>query len=165
MSKATLSEQNTKAIRERGIQLLTEKMIGLRAKGIRCTADFDFVEIEPVDKHGSVVSVNGLMDGEPHTFYVPVKHRECPGFIYPEPTFYSIVFLHGDNANEALDILDREGDDALLQYLKQWDYGTESEHSPQSFPAGHSDRVYTSGEYTVSYNLRLGYVGLCRRAE
>lgn len=38
-----------------------------------------------------------------------------------------IVFLQGDEANEALEILDSDGAESVIEYLSQWDYGKELE--------------------------------------
>lgn len=77
--------------------------------------------------------------------------------------YYEIVFLQGDEAREALELLDREGETAAMNHLAQWDFGGESEHSPAGKPWGSSDHVVRDGDYFMSYNLRLGYIGLCRR--
>ena len=80
------------------------------------------------------------------------------------PVYYSIVFLQGEEAYEALDLLDREGEAAAMSHLTQWDFGGESEHSPTTHPWGTADATFRDGEYVLSYNTRLGYIGLCRIA-
>lgn len=79
------------------------------------------------------------------------------------PMYYEIVFLQGDEARETLAILDNEGENAAISHLAQWDFGGKSEHSPTGKPWGTSDHVVRDGDYFLSYNLRLGYIGLCRR--
>lgn len=71
-----------------------------------------------------------------------------------------IVFMQGSNALEALEILDNKGRESAMTYLQQWhhpgDHDTSSELS-----AGSSDRtIRTSDNYVMTYNLRLGYIGL-----
>ena len=77
--------------------------------------------------------------------------------------YFEIVFLQGDEAREPLDLLDREGAAAAMSYLTQWDFGGESEHSPRTRPWGTSDHTFRDGDYVMSYNTRLGYIGLCRQ--
>lgn len=55
-------------------------------------------------------------------------------------------------------------DDSLIAHLSQWDYG--EYHEQNAAPgAGTSDDTFTHGEYLVTYNRRLGYVGLERIIE
>lgn len=44
-----------------------------------------------------------------------------------EERWVSIVFQQGDDADEALAIVDEHGPDAAIEYLAQWDYGEETE--------------------------------------
>ena len=87
-----------------------------------------------------------------------------------EPTmeYFDIVFLSDSEATEPLEILDQHGEDRAMEYLAQWDYGGENEHSPSTRkPWGTSDHVVQTqldnGDiYYMSYNTRLGYIGLSR---
>lgn len=87
-----------------------------------------------------------------------------------EPTmeYHSIVFLSDSEATEPLQILDEHGEDKAMEYLAQWDYGSEMEHSPSDRePWGSSDHTVKTelgnGDiYIMSYNLRRGYIGLTR---
>ena len=87
-----------------------------------------------------------------------------------EPTmeYHDIVFMSGDDATEALENLDQHGEDRAMEHLAQWDYGSENEHSPATRkPWGTSDHVVQTqldnGDiYYMSYNTRLGYIGLSR---
>lgn len=80
--------------------------------------------------------------------------------------YVDIVFCQGDDANEPLDILDQFGVDAAAEYLAQWDYGeSASEFNSTTTPsAGTSDysEATSNSEYIVTWNLRLGYIGLER---
>jgi hypothetical protein len=80
-------------------------------------------------------------------------------------TYFSMVFLQGDEAAEVLPILEHEGELAAIEFLSQWDFGRESEHRPPPAPWGSADRLCRSGPYLLTYNLRLGSVGLCRVAD
>lgn len=88
--------------------------------------------------------------------------------IKPKKVYYSIVFLQGDEAHEALDILDSMGELAAMEHLKAWDYGGESEHTPlQNAPWGEDDRTFRDKagegeEYIMSWNHSPGYIGLVR---
>jgi hypothetical protein len=73
--------------------------------------------------------------------------------------YQRIVFMQGEEADEALKILDEQGEDAAVEHLAQWDYGEgEVMDEPSS---GDSDDVHeTDDGYRLSYNTRLGYIGL-----
>jgi hypothetical protein len=73
-----------------------------------------------------------------------------------------IIFLQGDNANEALDTLNEQGKDAALDFLSQWDYGEETEVFTE-LAAGSTDRIYEKNDYVLTYNNSLGYIGLERK--
>jgi hypothetical protein len=79
--------------------------------------------------------------------------------------YHPIVFAQGEDARFPLALLAEEGILAAVQYLAQWDYGTELEHSPGPSQWGTGDRIAESGDYVVSYNQRLGYIGLARIAK
>ena len=52
-------------------------------------------------------------------------------------------------------------DDSLVDYLAQWDNG-EYDDVSDSLPCGTSDDTFEHGGYVVTFNRRLGYVGLCK---
>jgi len=73
--------------------------------------------------------------------------------------YQQIVFAQGDDAVEPLEILNN-GEDAAIEYLSQWDCGEgEISEKPSS---GNSDYVIEKDGYRLTYNLRLGYIGLER---
>lgn len=51
----------------------------------------------------------------------------------PQPVgierWVSVCFLPGDDAEEVLQMIDQEGIDAALGYVKNWDYGDETTHA------------------------------------
>ena len=86
--------------------------------------------------------------------------------------WHSIVFMQDDEADEPLSILANEGEEAAIEYLAQWDYGDETQFASEvnghtySSPAdcaGTHDTVAIVGDYAVSYNEGLSYIGLMRR--
>ena len=71
-----------------------------------------------------------------------------------------IVFMQGDGADEALSRLDEEGIDGALEYLKSWHYPGEHETSEET-SAGTSDHTHeTDDGYILTWNNRIGYIGL-----
>jgi hypothetical protein len=83
------------------------------------------------------------------------------GYVYQE-----VVFMQGEEAREPLKVLEDQGEQAALEYLKQWDAGEGGEESEEA-PWGTSDTVYWNEErhrdedYVMSYNKGLEYIGLC----
>jgi len=83
----------------------------------------------------------------------------APNTAYGEHDVEEVVFLQGEEAAEPLRILQERGEQAALEYLKQWHYP--GEHMTRSgFGHGTSDETYEEGPYVMSYNLPLGYIGL-----
>ena len=78
--------------------------------------------------------------------------------------YLQIVFMQGDDAREPLAILDKQGESAALDFLSEWDYGDAcpTNNEPN---AGTSDTVYKQGNYLLTYNTGLGYIGLDRVTE
>lgn len=73
--------------------------------------------------------------------------------------YEQVVYLQGEEANEAMDILNNEGKDAAMEYLKQW-------HQPGihmgSNEPGHGteDKTYEKDGYIMAWNPYLPYIGL-----
>lgn len=82
----------------------------------------------------------------------------------------SVVFLQGEEADQVLDLIDRDGTAAVIEHLKGWDYGEETTQAAlengyvyDEPPTGALDRVVTSEDgYTLTYNPLVGHVGLLR---
>ena len=73
-----------------------------------------------------------------------------------------IVFLQGDEANSFLDILDTFGIEKTIEALLEYDTCPESCRHTNYNPAGSSDTSFcTSGGYELTWNYKLGYIGLC----
>jgi len=82
--------------------------------------------------------------------------------------YFTIVFLQNDSeTKEPFEILSEQGEQAVIDYLSQWDFGGESEHclsGSADKPWGSSDSVYWQDPYILSYNESLGYIGLTRKS-
>lgn len=81
----------------------------------------------------------------------------------------SVVFLQGREAEEVLDLIDRDGVDAAITHLRNWDYREETTQAAlvngyvdDEPPAGQLDRTIIDGEYALTYNPFLGQVSLLR---
>ncbi len=73
--------------------------------------------------------------------------------------FQRIVFLQGDEADKVLTMWNEDHHKAL-EYMLQWDNG---DGDIENFPsAGTSDFTKDIGEYRITYNHRLEYIGLER---
>lgn len=85
----------------------------------------------------------------------------------------NVVFLQGDEADAVLDLIDRDGADAAIEHLAQWDYGDETTDAAlengyvydDQPPSNGTDQTVTSSEYAVTYNHALGHVGLYRQLD
>ena len=73
--------------------------------------------------------------------------------------YENVVFAQGEDATEPLEILADKGAQAAIDYLSQWhDCG---KHEMHDAPGGGSeDRTYITGDYILSWNYRLAYIGL-----
>ncbi len=74
--------------------------------------------------------------------------------------YVSIVFAENADADMAFHILDNDGEDAVIDYLAQWDMG-EGEFT-KGKPWGSSDRLYRHGDYILTWNRGLSYISLNR---
>ena len=75
--------------------------------------------------------------------------------------YVEVVFMQGEDANEALNVLDEQGEAAAIDHLAQWDNGDEGE-TRGTPSAGSQDVTYRDGRYLLTYNRALGYIGLER---
>jgi len=79
--------------------------------------------------------------------------------------YYEIVFLQGEKAEEPLTILRDKGEEAALDYLKEFDRGEEMDVNPEDAPWGDDDRVMEKDGYVMSWNTEFGYIGLVREVK
>lgn len=81
---------------------------------------------------------------------------------YDEPKDYEyeeVVFMQDHESEEALRILDEDGVDAALEYLKQWH--NPGEHMTRDEPGhGSEDKTYEKDNYIMSWNPYIEYIGL-----
>ena len=88
-----------------------------------------------------------------------------------ESRWVNLVFLQGDEADEVMRLIDRDGPDAAIEHLAHWDYGEETTDAAMengyvydAVPTGMLDTETVSGEYTLTSNPAMGHVGLYRSA-
>lgn len=81
----------------------------------------------------------------------------------------SVVFLQGSEADEALDLIHREGADAAIEHLAGFDHGEETVRAAlengyvYDEPTSEAlDKVATRDVYALTYNPFLGHVSLLR---
>ena len=73
--------------------------------------------------------------------------------------YEDVVFIQGEEAEEPLRILDEKGENAALEYLKQWHFP--GEHQTRGIlPHGESDYTYDVDGYHMAWNPRIGYIGV-----
>jgi len=84
----------------------------------------------------------------------------------------SVCFLQGDDAEEVLQMIDSEGIDAALGYVKNWDYGDETTqaalengHVYEHPPTGPLEQEVRDGDYVMTYSHSFGHVALYRLNE
>lgn len=82
----------------------------------------------------------------------------------------SVVFLQGEDADQVLDIIDRDGPEAAMNHLAGWDYGAETTdaalsngHVYEKIPTTGLDQMAAEGDYRMTYNPAAGHVALYRQ--
>ena len=87
----------------------------------------------------------------------------------PMSRWVSVVFLQGQDADEVLTIIDRDGTDAAIEHLAGFDMGEETTQAAfvngyvyDTIPTGPFDHTTTTGVYTLTYNHDHGHVSLLR---
>jgi hypothetical protein len=102
----------------------------------------------------------GLAWGQGATLVTPLNPD---GPLFPKPRWERVVFMQGDDAAEALALLDEHGVDAAIAHLAEWHYPGEHETADEP-GAGSADHVYQDGRgYVLTHNRGLGYIGLEHR--
>lgn len=74
-------------------------------------------------------------------------------------SYEDVVFMQGEDAEDALSILETQGEDAALNYLKQW-HEPGSHMGSSELGHGSGDETYEKDGYIMSWNSRMGYIGL-----
>lgn len=87
----------------------------------------------------------------------------------PVSRWVSVVFLQGEDADEVLTIIDRDGTDAAIEHLAGFDMGEETTQAAlvngyvyDTIPTGPLDRTTTDGAYALTCNHDHGHVSLLR---
>lgn len=76
--------------------------------------------------------------------------------------FENIVFFQGDDATNILDLIGESGENAAMAHLFATYVGEiEPEEAKTQYPWGEEDNVFIREDYIMSYNFKVGYVGLC----
>lgn len=123
-----------------------------------------FIELDQGDTTALAVLLDYIEEHEPSHKQSIVK--ELRKILAERPAVFKyqrIVFCQGEDANEPLRILDEQGEEAAIEYLAQWDMDPPGELFDES-SAGSDDDVFESDDgYILSYNTRLGYIGLERK--
>jgi hypothetical protein len=97
---------------------------------------------------------------------LPLKWDEVDTKVKEEDTkkmkYSDIILMEGSEAQGVLKLLEEEGEESALEFLKQWNYGesTIQEMEEGQTPWGRSDDIYRKDDYVMSYNKGLGYIGL-----
>ncbi|MGO3151919.1 MAG: hypothetical protein ACTIJJ_04750 [Galactobacter sp.] len=97
-----------------------------------------------------------------------IAWRPAPSDSVPA-RWVGIVFLQGQDADEVLAIIDRDGTDAAIEHLAGFDMGEETTQAAfvngyvyDTIPTGALDHTTTAGVYTLTYNHDHGHVSLLR---
>lgn len=92
--------------------------------------------------------------------YIPLQEIEQPAPHKAAPVYREIVFLQESEASEFIDLLNDEGEAAVIKCLVDYfDYGDGKKHKIK--PWGTNDRVFKDGPYVLSVNFHLPYIALC----
>lgn len=92
----------------------------------------------------------------------------------PSTRWISVVFLQGEEAEDLLAVIDREGPISAIYQLKHFDHGDETIEAAlvngyvyDAVPAGKTDHTIEpfGSPYALTYNDTFGYVSLMRRYE
>lgn len=73
--------------------------------------------------------------------------------------YEDVVFMQGQEADKPLKILSDQGEDAALEYLKQW-HEPGSHMGKSELGHGTQDYTYEKDGYIMAWNPRIGYIGL-----
>lgn len=76
--------------------------------------------------------------------------------------YANIIFIQDSEASEYFDMLGTYGEDYLIDYLTNWDYG-EYYDTSETCMCGTSDFKYERGDYILCVNYALEYIGLTKK--
>ena len=76
-------------------------------------------------------------------------------------TYKNIVFLQGEAAETCLDIIEDKGAAAGMKHLIETYFNAIDEpEETEQHPWGEGDRLHQDNDFVISWNRRVGYVGL-----
>lgn len=90
----------------------------------------------------------------------------------PDSRWISVIFLQGEQAEELLGMIHRDGPAVARQFLRQWDYGEQTTDAALTngyvydhIPAGTTDRTIedAASPYALTYSTQFRYASLLRR--
>lgn len=110
------------------------------------------------DQHGNPMGFQDSGDSEEDIRQFDRNHAAQPK--QDTNQYANIVFMQGQEAEEVIDILNSQGEEAALRHLQQWDNG--EYHDISDYPFGKSDKLFKSGDYIMGYNTGIPYVGLSK---
>ncbi|WP_125778003.1 hypothetical protein [Antribacter gilvus] len=109
---------------------------------------------------------------DPESEYAQAYEVDEPEAAWPPARWWDVVFLHGEEGYDVVDMIDERGIDAAIEYLSRWDHGDETRNTAlfhghvYDEPHAHAgDRTAESGPYVLVWNPGLGHVNLLRRFE
>lgn len=73
--------------------------------------------------------------------------------------YEDVVYMQGEEANEVMDILNSDGRDAAMEYLKQW-HDSGNHMGRNELGHGTEDKTYEKDGYIMFWNPYLPYIGL-----
>jgi hypothetical protein len=77
-----------------------------------------------------------------------------------EDRYENVFFAMGEEATELLDMLDEKGPEATLDYIGDIAFQPGKHDMSPELAAGKSDNVYREGAFILSWNPKMGYIGL-----
>ena len=75
--------------------------------------------------------------------------------------YQMVVFMQGEDASEAMEILNTKGESNAIDYLAQWGCG-EGEINHFSAKGTHDSQYISKDNFVLTWNNALGYIGLER---
>lgn len=74
-------------------------------------------------------------------------------------TYENILFFQGEPAEPFLEMIRKDGEEATLEVMKEFHFKGNHETTNELLQ-GDEDSCWTDDRYIMSYNLRIGYIGL-----
>ena len=174
LGKRVDNEELTRLVKEEAIKILNERRMMVSNESVSLNEEKEKKDKEKKDKgnkdkkdsidsYSPFKQLGTKFKPKSQSRYPKKKKKPQTSVKINESTdqdkYEDVVFLQGDDAFQPLEILDSKGADAALEYLKQWHYPGEHQGS-QELGHGSGDKTYEKDGYIMSWNSRLGYIGL-----